>query len=96
MSNSELSNTVKQAYFDEAKASLDMNGRYWNSSIPRPSATELLEQLRCDGYEVSVQEIKPVWEHVFYLPEYENGVDDIAIQRALIMETEDEPLHLPT
>lgn len=95
MSNIELYETVKDAYFEEAKKSLDIYGRYWNSSIPRPSAIELVEQLRNDGYDVSFEEFKPVWEHVFYLPDYKDGLDYIAIQRASIMESEDDSQSLP-
>ena len=95
MSNLELSKTVKRAYLKEAMRYLDMDGKYWNASIPRPTAIELAKQLRAHGYDVSFQEIKPVYEHVFYLPEYKAGLDAIAVERSVIMESEDDSSPLP-
>jgi len=95
MSNLELSKTVKRVYLKEVKRSLDIDGKYWNSSIPRPTAKELAKQLKDNGYDVSFQEIKPVYEHVFFLPEYKTGLDAIAIERAAIMESEDDSRPLP-
>lgn len=95
MSDFELFETVRAVYIKEAMQSLDADGKYWNASIPRPTAKELAEQLKNNGYNVSFQEIKPIYEHVFYFPEYEAGLDAIAIERAAIIESTDNSMPLP-
>lgn len=95
MSDFELFESVKTVYLKEAMQSLDAYGKYWNSSIPRPTAKELAKQLKNNGYDVSFQEIKPIYEHVFYFPEYEAGLGAIATERATMIESADNSLPLP-
>ncbi len=95
MTTEEISNNVKEFYLDEAKESLSQHGRYWNSGILRKSAQELQHQLRNEGFDVSYQEIKPIYEHVFYLPDYKNDLDEISNQRAYLLEADEDKCNLP-
>ncbi|GIU45348.1 hypothetical protein [Shewanella algidipiscicola] len=79
----ELENTVKRVYLDTAIEALESNGRYWNSTIPRPTAKKLYQMLEERGYgHLMHTEISPRYEHVFYHERDFEQVQLIAIERA--------------
>lgn len=78
----ELESTVKRVFLDAAIESLESNGRYWNSTIPRPTAKVLCKMLKERGYmHLKHTEIKPNYEHVFYFERDSELVKSIAIKR---------------
>lgn len=77
---------AKRVYLDSAIRSLDTCGRYWNSTIPRPTAKALVQLLKDNGYKISVMEIPPLWEHVFFISNLDlETIQDIAKARAKLI-----------
>lgn len=85
MTEDEKRELVKELYLDDAVSDLSTHGRYWNSSMSRKMTGTLVGLLEEAGLDVFVEEIKPDWEHVFYLPDDEfclQNLSDIAIKRS--------------
>jgi len=91
MTEEEMERYVKENFLKDAISSIKEHGRYWNSSIPRTLTSALSQQLEHAGFNVTVWEIPPQWEHVFYLQEdtstkYRDLIMNIAEQRYSLME----------
>jgi len=87
MTDDEKKEYVKEHFLSEAIASIEEVGRYWNGSISRTLTSALCEALEEECFKVTVREIPPEWEHVFYLiseraTEYTEILESIAIQRS--------------
>ncbi|WP_417526953.1 hypothetical protein [Marinomonas shanghaiensis] len=87
MTPEEKDQYVKDFYLDEAIASINKHGRYWNSGIARGLAYRLHILLENLGYsDIQMREIAPIWEHVYFMPNDSKLVEKIALERAEIME----------
>lgn len=87
MTPEEKDQYVKDFYLNEAIASIDKYGRYWNSGIARVLASRLHTLLESLGYSnIQMREIAPIWEHVYFMPKDSKLVEKIALERAAIME----------
>lgn len=87
---------VKEYLLDDAIESMKRNGRYWNGSISRTLASTLQVLLERSGFpNIQMREISPDWEHVYYMEEDADIVEQIATERSAFKEanfpyTEDE------
>jgi len=82
-----IEDTVKKLYFDEASASLKEYGRYWNGVLDHALAKELRHQLtKHFEKNVAYQQTEARWEFVYYLPDNDIGLENIAKERDQIIE----------
>ncbi|MFC6634018.1 hypothetical protein [Microbulbifer taiwanensis] len=76
---------VKEHLLNEALESIRHCGRYWNGSISRSLASTLKWLLESSGYpNIYMREIPPDWEHVYYMYEHSDVVEQIAYERSSI------------
>lgn len=85
MTDEEKIEYVKYHYLADAIYNIEECGRYWNASISRTMRGALEQTLYSSGYEVTVLELPPDWEHVFTLDGLKNSdlIEKIALIRSI-------------
>lgn len=79
----DLKENAREHLLDQALNDIEETGIYWNGSISRNQRGFLVELLKEHGHEVRMNEVPPLWEHVFYTSEYSyDEVLKIAKERA--------------
>ncbi|MBQ4852912.1 hypothetical protein [Pseudoalteromonas sp. MMG012] len=78
-----LKENAREHLLDAAINDIEENGIYWNGSISRSQRGHLLILLEEHGYEISMNEVPPHWEHAFYTSAYSyDDVLELAQKRA--------------
>lgn len=80
MNTEEKLQYVKEHFLGDAIESIKVHRRYWNPSISRTMTGALSQALEEGGYPVTIWEIPPQWEHVFYLREDASSDNDEIIR----------------